>query len=102
MMNKNKFIVALLIWFMGLPLSIATSYVLRKVGDFNSLGMPEAVWFTMHIGIYILSIVLIYFSIKKLTLLKKLVSIVILSFVYVEYYFVITWFYIIESGIDSV
>ena len=102
MMNKNQFIVATLIWFIGLPVSIVISYVLRKIGDFNTLGMPEVVWFAMHLGIYISSIVLILFSIKELTVLKKMASVIILSLIYAVYYFIITWFYITESGIDSV
>lgn len=101
-MNTKRFIIALLVWFIGLPTSIAISYILRKVGDFNSLGMPEAVWFLMHISIYLSSIIFIYFSLQKLSLFKKLVSIVMVSFVYAVYYFGMTWFYIIESGIDSV
>jgi hypothetical protein len=100
-MNKNKFIVALLVWFVGLPLSIAVSYILRKVGDYNSLGMPEMVWFIMHISIYISSIILVYFSLQKLSFAKKSLSLIMISFVYPVYYFGLTWLYIIESGIDS-
>lgn len=101
-MNKNKFIIGLLVWFIGLPLSITISYLLRKTGDFNSLGMPEIVWFIMHLGIYVSSISLVYFSLQKLNLLKKIASIVMLSVVYAVFYFGATWFYVIESGIDSV
>jgi len=102
MISKKKFIIALLVWFIGLPLSISISYILRKTGDFNSLGMPEIVWFIMHLGIYASSISLIYFSLQKLNLLKKVASIVMLSVVYAVYYFGATWFYVIESGVDSV
>lgn len=102
MMNKKQITIALLIWFLGLPLSIAISYILRKTGDFNSLGMPEIIWFTMHLSIYMLSIVFIYASLKKFTIFKKLVSIVVISCVFAAYYIGITWFYIIGSGIDSV
>ncbi len=101
-MNKKKFIVALLVWFVGLPLSIAVSYILRTIGDYNSLGMSEVVWFIMHISLYILSIILAYFSLQKLSFAKKLTSMVMLSFVYAVYYLGLTWLYIIESGIDSV
>lgn len=101
-MNKKRFIIALLVWFIGLPLSIIISYILRKAGDFNGLGMPEVVWFLMHLSIYVSSIIFIYFSLQKVSLLKKLVSIIMVSFVYAIYYFGMTWFYIIESGIDSV
>ena len=94
-MNKKKFIVAL-------PLSIAVSYVLRIIGDYNSLGMPEVVWFIIHISLYILSIILAYFSLQKLSFAKTLISMVMVSFVYAVYYFGLTWLYIIESGIDSV
>lgn len=101
-MKNKKIIVALLVWFIGLPLSIAVSYILRVIGDYNSLGMPEVVWFVMHISLYILSIILSYFSLQKLSFAKKLTSMVMLSFVYAVYYFGLTWIYIIESGIDSV
>ncbi|AQP98880.1 hypothetical protein B0W48_03155 [Pseudoalteromonas aliena] len=101
-MNKKKFVIALLVWFVGLPLSIAVSYILRIIGDYNSLGMPEVVWFIMHISLYILSIILAYFSLQKLSFAKKLTSMVMISFVYAVYYFGLTWLYIIESGIDSV
>lgn len=101
-MNKKKFFIALLVWIIGLPLSIAISYLLRKNGDFNSLGMPETVWFMMHLGIFALSIILVYFSIQKLNLLKKIASIIMVSITYAVYYFGATWFYVIESGIDSV
>ena len=101
-MNKKKFIIALLVWFIGLPLSIAVSYILRIIGDYNSLGMPEVVWFTMHISLYLLSIILINFSLQKLNFVKKLTSMIMISFAYAVYYLGLTWLYIIESGIDSV
>ena len=100
-MNKKKFITAVLIWFLGLPLSIALSYGLRVVGDFHSLGMPELVWFTMHISLYIVSVVAIYISLQGVTLMNKLLTMVTMSLIYAVTYFGVTWFYIIESNVDS-
>lgn len=101
-MNKKKFINAVLIWFLGFPLSIALSYGLRVAGDFHSLGMPEVVWFIMHISLYIVSMVLIYMSLRGFALLNKLLTMVIMSLIYAVTYFGVTWFYIIGSGVDSV
>lgn len=101
-MNIKKFVIALLIWFIGLPLSIAISYFSRLTGNFNSLGMPESVWYMMHLSIFILSIIFLYGSVKTLSFLKKLGGVIIVTFFYAAYYLAITWFYIIESGVDSV
>jgi len=101
-MNINSFIRALLIWFIGLPISIALSFTLRYVGDVNSLGMPELLWFFMHLCIFVFSIIKVYTSINQMELLKKITVILSVILTYGAYYTVLTWIYVIESGIDSV
>ncbi len=101
-MNKQKFILGLLIWFVGLPISISVSFILRKFFELDGLGMPEIVWFTMHLLLFLSSLVFIFKSMSLTSVLKKVsifTAFVTLSGIY---YITLTWFYVVESGIYSV
>jgi hypothetical protein len=101
-MDRKNFIIALLIWFIGLPISIALSFTLRYFGDYNSLGMPEFLWFFIHLCIFVFSTLKVYISFSKMDFIKKIMAMVFVTFTYGLYYIALTWLYVIESGIDSV
>ncbi|WP_024610955.1 hypothetical protein [Pseudoalteromonas sp. TB64] len=95
-------IIGVIIWFIGLPLTITISYILRSMGSVYALGMPEAIWFSMHTMVFVLSIYFLFSSFKQLHICRKVFAYVVILFMYGVYYVGLTWFYVISSGIDSV
>ena len=101
-MDTQQFIKALVVWFIGLPISIGISLFLRKFLGVDGLGMPEIVWFTMHIILFLSSLLFFYKSIQPTSVMKKMLITSMYVFVGGIYYILLTWFYVIELGIDSV
>jgi hypothetical protein len=95
-------IIAVIIWLIGLPLTIIISYILRRMGSTYALGMPEAIWFLMHTMVLVLSICFLFSSFKQLHIRRKVFAYMVILFMYGAYYVSLTWFYVISSGIDSV
>jgi hypothetical protein len=101
-MNTQKFLKAGLVWFLGLPITIAISYFLRESFDISGLGMPEPVWFAIHITLFLGSLLLIFKYIQLTPVIKKILLITVYVALSGIYYILLTSFYIIESGIDSI
>ena len=101
-MNTQQFYKAVLVWFVGLPITIGISFSLRELFGISGLGMPEPVWFAIHIILFLISLLFTYQSVKLTSLLKKILITSIFVTIGGLYYIILTWFYVIESGIDTV
>ncbi|WDE05392.1 hypothetical protein SG34_000110 [Thalassomonas viridans] len=61
--------------------------------------MPEELWFLSHL---VLALSALYFAVKHADKRKQVLHIAAIGLLGACYYLVVTWLYVIQSGIDSV
>lgn len=101
-MDKRAFFLGNLFFILGFPLIILVSFSLRQHLPYYSLGMPETVWFLLHGLVFLASTTLIYYSMKNIVFFKRAFYTLLISSIYAAYFIVITWAYVIETGVDSI
>ena len=102
-MQKNDYLASIVIWFGGLILLFAIDYIIRLASvNYYSLGMNETVWFLLQIVIGIGSLGLLVKAVKQMPTHKAVLLSGVTIVVGLIVYLVLTWLYVVGTGIDSV
>jgi glucan phosphoethanolaminetransferase (alkaline phosphatase superfamily) len=101
-MNKKMYLFSLVSWLSGLVAILAISFLLRGLGSNSGLGFPEVVWFTLQALLFCFSMVLAYKSVAKTRVGLRLLWMLLMAIACGVSYFVLTWWYVVETGVDSI
>ncbi len=92
----------LFVWGGGLVVLVAVDYCVRIItGHYYVLGLGEPLWYGVQILLTLISLFLLYLSIKNLTFKNACFKVILSILLGMFFYLVVIWFYVIGTGIDS-
>lgn len=101
-MDKQLYRICILVWFGGLIPLTGIDYSLRLISEnYYSLGMNETVWFLCQFILTITGLVLLSRAVRHMPVRYAMLLSILTIMTATVFYFMVTWLYVVGTGIDS-
>ena len=99
---KKFYLTPLTLFTIGLLFIVAIDFAIRHfTGASNSLGIPETLWFSLHVLVGIFASILFWKNTGQKSISIRLAYFIPLLFAFLILYTLIIYGYVIETAIDG-
>lgn len=99
---KKFYLIPLTVFTTGLLFIVAIDFTIRHfTGTANTLGLPETLWFSLHVLVGIFSSILFWKIAGQKSISIRLVYFIPLLLAFLVMYILIIYGYVIETAIDG-